>query len=420
MKIAIIGQTLNKNWAGKISGGIQTVERLHVKIFLSEDHEVYFIAPGDSEVFNDHQNFHLCKMQGVSQEFYSTQTPLTRAEKSAINKKLTAEIRDWVNEIKPDLVINHSFSSSHVRLAAELAEKMPSVCFIHNTPDTAMDIGIIAKVQFYKKLTERGGALVCVSKYQRDLWRIALRQRVKNGESFNFLKEEDIDKIYDQYCYPVYVDTPSQLALPKDHFIVITRPDPIKNLHKLLELSINVNPYPLHIYLAHPGKLEENEYYTTKLAPRLELLKSKGYEITLHHNAPRTQLLDDLATARGCFIPCTVEAAPVVLLEAGALGVRSIVFAKAKRHGTVDHAANDLIGSDFLELVNVTGSDEEASIALSKAIEKLTADPGNRQNLSDLTLSRHSFSNRTYDIMKLTAQLLVNTLRNPPRKALWE
>src|ERR1035437_2120191 len=143
MKIAIIGQTLNKNFETKISGGIQTVERLHARVFLSEGHDVYFITPGDSEVFNHHLNFHLCKMQGVSQEFYSTQVPLTRAEKSSINKKLTAEMRDWINEIKPDLVINHSFSSSHVRLAAELAEKLPVACFIHNTPDTAMDIGII-------------------------------------------------------------------------------------------------------------------------------------------------------------------------------------------------------------------------------------------------------------------------------------
>ena len=415
MKIAIIGQTLNKNWAGKISGGIQTVERLHVRIFLAEGHEVYFITPGDSEVFNDHPNFHLCKTEGVSQEFYSTQAELSRAEKSSINKKLTVEIRDWVNEINPDFVINHSFSSSHVRLAAELSEKMAVACFIHNTPDTAMDIGVIAKVQFYKKLTERGGALVCVSKYQRDLWRRALRQRIKNGESFNFLDEVDVDKIYDRYCYPIYVDQPAEIKPPGDHFIVITRPDPIKNLHKLLELSATLKPFPLSIYLAHPGKLEENEYYGTKLALGIEQLRQKGFPITLHHNAPRAVLLEDLATARGCFIPCTVEAAPVVLLEAGSLGVRSIVFARAKQ-GVLDHAANDLVGSDHLELIDVTATDREPAAALSRAVEKLTADPGERQKLSDLVLSRHSFSNRKGDIMTLMSQLT----NRPVRKALWE
>lgn len=414
MKVAIIGQTLNKNWASKISGGIQTVERLHVRILLNQGHEVFFIAPGDSEVFTDHPNFKLCKMSGVSQEFYSTQAELSRAEKSSINKKLTAEMRDWVSEIKADFVINHSFSSSHVRLAAELAEKMAVACFIHNTPDTAMDIGVIAKVQFYKKLQERGGALVCVSRYQRDLWRRALRQRLKNGESFNFLEEADIDKIYDKYCYPVYVEQPSGIAIPEDHFIVITRPDPIKNLHKLLELSADLKPYALNIYLAHPGKLEDNEYYTEKLAPRIDHLRARGFDIKLNHNAPRSELVADLSVARACFIPCTVEAAPVVLLEAGSLGVRSIVFARQK-HGTLDHAANDLVGRENLELVDVSGTSTEASSALSNSVEKLRADPGNRQNLSDLVISRHSFRNRTDDIMAL-----ISNLHRPTKKSLWE
>lgn len=415
MKIAIIGQTLNKNWAGKISGGIQTVERLHVRIFLNEGHEVHFIAPSDSEVFNTDPNFHLCKCDGPSQEFYSTQAELSRAEKSAINKKLTAEIRDWVAEIKPDVVINHSFSSSHVRLAAELAEKMAVACFIHNTPDTAMDIGVIAKVQFYKKLTERGGALVCVSQYQRDLWRKALRQRLKNGDSFNFLVEEDIDKIYDKFCYPVYVEQPKVVSAPADHFIVITRPDPIKNLHKLLELSVHVAPYPLHIYLAHPGKLEENEYYASKIAPGIDRLKQNGFDVKLFHNAPRGELLEDLASARACILPCTVEAAPVVLLEAGSMGVRSIVFARQK-HGALDHAANDLVGRANLELVDVTGPEADAAGALKKAVETLRADPGDRQKLMEHVLSRHSFSNRTSDIMTL-----ISTLKRPEsRRALWE
>lgn len=415
MKIAIIGQTLNKNFAIKISGGIQTVERLHVRILLEEGHEVYFIAPSDSELFVNDANFRLCTCQSPSQEFYSTQAELTRAEKSAINKKLTAEIRDWVNEIKPDVVINHSFSSSHVRLAAELAERMSVACFIHNTPDTAMDIGIIAKVQFYKKLTERGGALICVSQYQRDLWRRALRQRLTNGDSFNFLEESDIDKIYDKFCYPVYVDRPVEVSSPSDHYIVITRPDPIKNLHKLLELSSGIDKYRLHIYLAHPGKLEDNEYFTTKIAPAIEVLKQQGFDIRLFHNANRNNLLTDLATARGCFIPCTVEAAPVVLLEAGALGVRSIVFARKKKT-ILDHAAADLLGLDNIELVDVSGSSTESSIALSKAIKKIDSDPGNRDNLSDYVLSKHSFSKRMDDI-----RTLINSLKKPEvKKALWD
>lgn len=419
MKVAIIGQTLNKNFASKISGGIQTVERLHVRLLLKQGHEVYFIAPNDSEAFTDDPRFFLCKMQQPSQEFYSSETPLTRAEKSSINKKLTAEMRDWVSDIKPDFIINHSFSSSHIRLASELAETIPTVCFMHNTPDTAMDIGVISKVQCYKKLTERGGALVCVSRYQRDLWKRALRQRIENGESFNFLSEADVDKIYNLYCYPVYVDKPTAVEPPKDHFIVITRPDPIKNLHKLLELSHNVDPYQLHIYIAHPGKLEDNEYYTTRIAPGIEKLINKGFDVKLFHNAPRTQLLPDLASARACFIPCTVEAAPVVLLESGSFGVRSIVFAKSKQ-GIVDHAANDLVGKENLELVDVTGPESESSARLSNAIEKLRKDPGEREKLSSSVGYIHGFENRMIELAGIINIVSSHYNSKPTRKPLWE
>ena len=417
MKIAIIGQTLNKNFQNKISGGIQTVERLHVKILIELGHEVYFVTQGDSEQFFNHPSFHLCKTVNLSQESVEAlQGNLDRAGKSRNNKQLTTEIRELISEVKPDFLVNHSFSSSHIRLATEIAETVPTICFVHNTPDTAMDIGIIAKVQFYKKLMERGGALVCVSRYQRDLWRVALRQRIKNGDSFNFLAEEDIDKIYDKFCYPVYVNDPGKTTDAAEHFIVITRPDPIKNLHKLLELSKHSFCYSLHIYLAHPGKLEDNEYYVTKIAPAIESLRKNRFDVKLFHNAPRSDLLGDLASARGCFIPCTVEAAPVVLLEAGSFGVRSIVFAKAKKNRSLDHAANDLVGADNFELIDVSETESEAAASLSNAIQKLQKDPGNRQNLSNLVLSRHSFSNRTYDIMEL-----VKTLQRPVlRTQLWE
>lgn len=413
MKVAIIGQTLNKNFASKISGGIQSVERLHVKILMELGHEVYFIASKDSEQFND--KITLCLTDTLSLE--SSGDNLSRAQKAANSKKSAVEIREWINEIKPDFIINHSFSSSHIRLLADLSKTISSICFVHNLPDTAMDIGIIAKVQHYLTLTRNGGALVCVSRYQRDLWRIALSQRVKNSESFNFLAEEDIDKIYDKYCYPVYVNDPGKTTDAADHFIVITRPDPIKNLHKLLELSKHSFCYPLHIYLAHPGKLEDNEYYVTKIAPAIESLRKDRFDVKLFHNAPRNDLLEDLASARGCFIPCTVEAAPVVLLESGSFGVRSIVFAKAKKNRPLDHAANDLVGADNFELVDVSETESEAAASLSNAIQKLQKDPGNRQKLSEHVLSRHGFSNRTCDIMDLLTSIGRPVVK---RKQLWE
>lgn len=413
MRVAIIGQTLNKNWQHKISGGIQTVERLHVKILEKLGHEVYFIAPKDSEQFSDYAN--LCCTATDSNEGVSSN--LTRAEKAALSKKSAVEIRDWITEIKPDMIINHSFSSSHVRLCAELSAKIPTLCFVHNTSDTAMDIGVIAKVQHYKKLTENGSALVCVSGYQRDTWRTALRKRVASGsESFEFLAESDVDKIYDLYCYPVYV-TPQQAQPPEDHFVVISRPDPVKNVHTLLELATQVNPFKLELFIAHPGKLEDNEYYVKKMQPALEKLQRLGHSVKLHHNAGRNLLLKRLMRAVGCFIPCTVEAAPVALLEAGSYGVKSIVFGK-KRDGVLGHAAVDLLGADRIQLVDVSGTVQESASALQKAVQSVTADPGDRPKLQQYTELTHSFSARTDNLSQIMET--VSSRYTKPKASLME
>lgn len=407
MKVAIVGQTLNKNFKGKISGGIQTVERLHVKIFLESGWDVDFIAPNDSEEFVDHPRFNLVKMPTPSLESASA---VHRNLKARINKDLTGAIRDQLlANSTVDLVINHSFSSSHTRLMAELSEKLPILNFVHNTPDTAMDIGIIAKVQHYLKLTQNGGKLVCVSRYQRDLWRRALKKRVASGgKSFTFLTSEDVDLIYDAYCYPVYVEK-HVVAQPQSHFAVISRPDPIKNVSKLLELLLRGNPIKLYLFLAHPGDLQANDYYVKEILPWITELLKKGFEIKVCQNAERQNLLNCLASAKGCFIPCTVEAAPVVLLEAASRGVPSIVFGRTTREGIFDHAAVDLLGLDHIKLVNVTGNKEAAAQALSEAIDFL---PSNwRENLQELTYRRHSFEQRVEDMFKI-----VDSMKQPTRE----
>jgi glycosyltransferase involved in cell wall biosynthesis len=409
MKVAIIGQTLNKNHANKISGGIQTVERLHVKIFLNEGWDVYFIAPSCSEPFNDHERFHLCKCSLPAQDMSGD---LARADKARHSRTLATDICDWITEINPDLIINHSFSSAHVRISTEFAAKYPVMNFIHNTADTAMDIGVIAKVKFYLEMVKRGSSVVCVSEYQRETWRVALRRRLASGgDSFGFLEEEEIDKIYDPVCYPIFVSQP-ELKRPENHLIVISRPDPIKNVSKLLELMVlaKIDAH-LHIFLAHPGELDDNEYYAKKIKPHLNNL-----HCTVHHNAPRQELLDCLATSRGCFIPCTVEAAPVAFLEAASYGVYSIVFAKEKG-GVVDHAAKYLLPHNKIwEIINVSKKDEEAAADLKKAVDNMmTTDDLNLGGwcLSDFTCRIHSFEQRTKDLLKIADDTMKRYQKKP-------
>lgn len=409
MKLAIIGQTLNKNHASKISGGIQTVERLHVRIFLEAGWDVYFIAPSCSEEFNQNDHFHLCKCTLPAQDMAGE---LQRADKARHSRTLAGEIRDWINEIQPDLVINHSFSSAHVRVSAELSSRMPVLNFIHNTPDTAMDIGVIAKVQHYLQMTRNGSKLVCVSGYQRDLWRRALRKRHLGGTSFDFISETEIDQVYDKFCYPIFIEQNEvKDADSVPHFICISRPDPIKNVSKLLELC-DGSRHHLHLFLAHPGNLDDNEYFYEKIKPHLS-----KQNVTLHHNAPRQELLDCLSTAAGCFIPCTVEAAPVAFLEAASYGVRSIVFAK-ERDGVLDHAACHLLGRENLVLINVSEKAPIAAENLRAEIHALEACDGDRVKLRDETYKRHSFQQRSDDLLTIAAGVMQTYGAQPKQKSL--
>lgn len=411
MKIAIIGQMLNTNFASKISGGIQTVERLHIKLLRSLGHEVHFIASADSEEFTTEATIH--RIPSKSQEACGV---LTKAQKSALSKQSSLEIRDFITELQPALIINHSFSSSHVRLAAELSYNIPILNFVHNTPDTAMDIGVIAKVKHYREMTKRGGNLVCVSRYQRDLWRSALRKRIDSGsDSFAFLDVAEIDTIYDPVCHPVYVDKVECSAGNTDDVVVITRLDPIKNLHKLLELCLDkqVKQFNLKVFVAQPGDLADNEYYTDRIKPLLDRLKTeKNWNVPILQNQERGFVMSTLANAAACIIPCTVEAAPVVFLEAASRGVKSIVFCK-EHDGKVQHAALDLLDKSWSEIVNLSDS-SSAGQELNTLVQSLLTDSGNRKQLSDETFSKHSFECRKVELEQAIQNTVSRYTRQKP------
>jgi hypothetical protein len=123
-----------------------------------------------------------------------------------------------------------------------------------------------------------------------------------------------------------------------------------------------------------------------------------------------------LATSRGCFIPCTVEAAPVAFLEAASYGVYSIVFAKEKG-GVVDHAAKYLLPHNKIwEIINVSKKDEEAAADLKKAVDNMmTTDDLNLGGwcLSDFTCRIHSFEQRTKDLLKIADDTMKRYQKKP-------
>lgn len=410
-KVAIIGQTLNKNHRDKLSGGIQTVERLHVDIFLEQGWEVHFIAPSDSEKFRDSPDFSLHAMQTPSEEFYK-EKGLTKHEKGSLNRAKAQDMRESISLVDPDLIINHSFSSSHVRLMAELSSKYPIMNFVHNTPDTAMDIGYFAKLQHYLTMTRNGGSVVNVTRYCRDLWRTTIKKRVRNGDDVvKFITEPEVDDVYTDFCYPVYITKPPLEDRVLRKFVVITRMDPIKNLHGLLELMLNpkVDQFNLEVYFALPGgdkELYANEYFVNKVNPLLtKLSHDRGWNVFVHQNVPREELLKRVSESTGNFVPCPVESASITFLEAASYGLKSVVFGK-ERDGVLGHAAVEMLGEDNLFLLNSSSKKEEMAAALDKFVKSYTGDLESREKLQQLTSEKHSFSARMGDIMAIAEKVM--------------
>lgn len=415
---------LNKNYRDKIVGGIQTVERLHVRVLLDLGYDVIFMASSDTERFNDHPNLTYRLSTHPSEE---SAGDLTRAQKSALSKAKTAEFRSLFHEEGPDVILCHSYSSSHVKLMTEFGDKIPTMIFVHQTPAVAMDISMIAKVQAYLKLTNQGGKLMMTSPYQRDMWRDILKRRVRSGsEHFSFLTEQDVDRVYDWIIPSAYMREGLEIQPSQDekagdlgHFIVVSRPDPAKGVHRLLELVRRLDDPSilnrLEVFLAWPGKLEDNEYYRKKLSVHLTYMgKICGLDVKINHNAPRAYTVERVSKAMAMFLPGPNESSPMTLLESVESGVWPITFAKKRDSGLIQNAAATMLAPSDLDVVDAWGDEESAVKHLEQCIVKVQSLTfQDRIDLRDRVLKSHSYEQRVTDMRELIAKLSLNYKAKP-------
>jgi len=411
MRVVIIGQQLNRNHADRLKGGIQTCERLHVKLLNELGHEIHFIAAADTEPFTPHAKLHLLELP--SEE---TLGELSRADKAKVSRQKTVEIRDTISEIRPDFIINHSYSSSHVRLLADHVEQgIPGIFFNHQNPVVASDISLIAKLEQYIRMTKLGGALVCVSPFSRDLWRRAIRKRLKSA-SFAFVEEEMIDQVYNMVCPPAYIDQVKVWRSdPSNIFVIISRPTREKNVAGFLEVYERSRlKNPVVIFLAVGGDLESNEYWLAELKPIIERLKEQGVPIKVRSNAPRADVLSALETAAFNVIPWVDESASIVALEGAQYGTIPLMMSKTREDGSLTgHAAQSLIqlNSPYLEMLPAGRKHQERAAArLRDTVQSYEMSSPDEQYkirnyLRDRTLRKHSLTCRVNDLADIMAEV---------------
>lgn len=424
MKIAILCQMEKPHRAGKLGGGIQAVERFHADLLGELGHDVTFITTmdSDSNLFIDRPTVNLHKLTSTSEEAYEAEGEITKSQKGKLNKQKTAEIRNAFIELSPDVIINHSFSSSHVKLMADLSKQTPVLCVIHNTPDTASDMSMFAKLQGYRELMLNGSTLVCVSKFQRDLWRKLVHRRYASGSShFAFIQQAgEIDRIFDVVCYASAVDEKAMMSGQNNgHFMVIGRPESDKNIGKLLEgFTYLANPPRTKVYMAFGGKLDDYEYYLDHIKPHLaEIEDAHPGRVTLHCNQSRASMLADLSTATGLFVTCPVESFGIAPLEAAVYAVPSLVFCKRDKDGNLRHSCFDSLGEKYFKPVVLERSKADYARNLLEGIEEIgTVSPATRELIRAHVLEHHSRARRAQELQQALS-VTIDRYKNVEKKS---
>lgn len=431
MKTAvIICQVEKKHVIGKLGGGIQAVERLHAELFSELGYKVKFLTTGDSDdIWSQNSNIETVLVGDSCEEHFEADgSGSTKQARGKLNRARTSALRDAILEINPTIIINHSFSSSQLKLCVELSSQYPVMTFLHCVPEAASDMGMFAKLEGYRKLTENGGELVCVSYYQRNRWASNLKRRIATGSKyFEFLRPDlngtdAVDAIFNRVCYSTAVSEKKEVKRADDYYIVIGRPEPDKNIGRLLAGLVELKKQGIEpkvkVFIAFSGKLEDYEHYNTKMVQHLPHLPN----VELCCNKPRAELFEAISSAKALIVTMLTEASPVAPIEALMYGIPSIVFSGKTPNGDLHHACFDVCYDDELNLKTYTPVSVERSVYIEHLKNALTDHsletmPA-RERLRDLALRRHHRDIRRAEIKKAADEIEARYVDRPQKRAL--
>jgi glycosyltransferase involved in cell wall biosynthesis len=404
--VAIICQVEKKHVEGKIGGGIMSVERSHADLLSNIGYQVHFITTKDSDdIWANNPNITTAKLCSECEEFHEAAGDSTKQSRGKINKQRTSAIREYILDINPDVIINHSFSSSHLKLCVELSDRYPVLTFLHCMPEAAADMGMFAKLQSYRTLTENGSELVCVSYYQRSRWTMMLMRRILSGsEYFEFLRPDldgvpAVQAIFNRICYSTAISNKYDVKPAEDYYVVIGRPEKDKNIGRFLKGLYDLKKFGVEpkvkIFMAFAGKLEDYEHYNERMAEHLPNLPN----VELFNNKDRVTLLTALSGSKALIVTSD-ETSPVAVIEAMTYGVPSIVFCRKDPDGTLHHACFDVMNYPAEQTMIPVSVDRKIFIdELKKAFEDTSLESIQiRERIRDYALTRHSRDARIQEL----------------------
>lgn len=253
MKIAVIGQRDNPYVSDRVFGGVDMVERTHLKLLAMYGEDVYFITSSNSD---------RCQEKGVTTLFVSE--PAKFNPPCEVNlKKRFADIRSQLEKLQPDVILVHD--SMTVGLKKAFIDIAPSICFMH---DVAGIFGLssIGYINNYISMMDRS-LVIGVSEQSNKDWL----------KFINTTKMVTEKKSIDQFLHPAvmweYPPSPARICR---RAVVIGRLVEQKKISTAIDV---LSKSEIESTFFFPGRRDETE---EKFYEKLEKSGFKRYE-GLHH-----------------------------------------------------------------------------------------------------------------------------------------
>lgn len=354
MKIAIIDQKVTPYKHGVVQGGVQSIIANQLKLLNYENvcHEIIFLTSANSDD---------CTYPGVKTVKLSVNSKyFSELEGRKYNIKRNNDIKNYLDNFAPDIIINHDQSNNSVVNMLSWLD-YPSITYMHNTPEVIGGIAGLSYIDVMAKYAEKNKLNVCVSSASMSDWR-------------NYFYKYDHDKRDPSLYFNTYHHCPVnfddiQVNNAKDYVLMISRISEDKRIHSAIELCKKAGKRFLLVHTS-PRNDSEKEYFK-----KIEGMLSENERFC---DLPRDEVLGLLSEAQ-YLIVAGPESFGIVGLEANLYGVPVILYNSKENHAILE------------------------ACSFGKAYNSVTQIKGSKQNCVDKlrSLNGESLSNRL-DISELT------------------
>lgn len=238
MKILMIDQKSNPFLLNSVCGGVEQSFKTQMRLLSESGCQVGVFISKDSSDPSDYFDVH---------PYYSSIESKYNSNVSGqqYNKIRNTGLVHAIRSFRPDVVVNHDQSNSSVlRILNE--EQVPSITYVHNTPEV---MGGMAGISYLEELKRYSGLVVHVSKSSMDKWNVYGNKGGNNGF-------DTYQHIFVNYEFHDHV-----LPLTERKFLILSRMSQFKKVHSMVKWCGKANKKFGLVY-SRPKRDKEVEYQT--------------------------------------------------------------------------------------------------------------------------------------------------------------